>query len=98
MKDLTGQRFGKLIVIERNGRKDTYALWKCKCDCGNITIVRSSHLLSGHTTSCGCYKKVARKRPNKYDLSGEYGICFFNDNGFFIFDKEDYEKIKEFTW
>ena len=96
--DLTGSKFGKLTVIERNGRIGTYVMWKCQCDCGNIVNVRSSHLLSGHTTSCGCYKKVVNKKPNEYDLSNDYGICFFNNGGFFIFDKEDYEKIKDYTW
>ena len=49
-KDITGQKFGKLIALEYNGNSQ----WKCKCDCGTITIVNSSHLTSGHTTSCGC--------------------------------------------
>lgn len=53
--DLSGQRFGKLIVLSRaksNGRWQTY--WKCQCDCGNTTIVRGSHLKDGRTKSCGC--------------------------------------------
>jgi hypothetical protein len=57
--DLTGQRFGRLLVIERaedkiqtNGRHRTR--WKCQCDCGNITYVLSEHLVTGDTQSCGC--------------------------------------------
>jgi len=60
-KDLTGQRFGRLTVIEHagthknpNGSRKT--LWKCKCDCGNEIVAQGSNLLSGTTTSCGCYK------------------------------------------
>lgn len=54
-KDLKGQRFGKLTVIERaenatNGRVQ----WRCVCDCGNQTVCRAFNLQSGHTRSCGC--------------------------------------------
>ncbi len=53
--DLAGQRFGRLTVVERAGSsKQKEALWKCKCDCGNVTIVRSSSLRGGATSSCGC--------------------------------------------
>lgn len=53
--DLTDREFGKLKVIEFAGR-DKYGnrLWKCRCECEKITVVRQGHLLSGHTTSCGC--------------------------------------------
>ena len=62
LKNLTGQRFGKLTVIERADDKVTssgknYVQWKCKCDCGNIKIVYSSNLLNGTTQSCGCLRK-----------------------------------------
>ena len=43
--DLTGQRFGRLVVIKREGSdKFKHSTWLCKCDCGNIKIVDSSHL------------------------------------------------------
>ena len=52
--NLLGQRFGKLLVIEKapNKNKDTY--WKCQCDCGNITNITTRNLMSGNSTSCGC--------------------------------------------
>ena len=57
--DLTGQIFGRLTVLEQaenittpNGR--SHVAWKCKCDCGNITIVRGDCLRKGSTVSCGC--------------------------------------------
>ena len=56
--DLTGQRYGKLTVLQRDTRKkskDTY--WICKCDCGNITTINGAHLKNGNTISCGCFKK-----------------------------------------
>ena len=61
--DLTGQRFGRLVVVERAGRyvspnrKQTHSTWLCKCDCGNSTIVRANQLRSGGTQSCGCLHK-----------------------------------------
>lgn len=59
LKNLVGERFGRLTVIERvqnhikpNGQPTT--MWKCKCDCGNTTIVSTGNLKSGNTKSCGC--------------------------------------------
>lgn len=54
-KDLSGMRFGKLTAVEQCGRSsDGRLLWLCVCDCGNKTLVSSSHLLNGNTKSCGC--------------------------------------------
>ena len=52
-KVIDNRRFGKLIAISpyRSGGR-TY--WKCKCDCGNEVDVELSHLVDGHTRSCGC--------------------------------------------
>lgn len=59
--DITGQRFGRLVVIglhSRGSRKPwRHTTWLCRCDCGNDTIVRRGNLSSGNTTSCGCYHK-----------------------------------------
>ena len=53
--DLTGQRFGKLLVLERvENTWDGRARWKCQCDCGTTTEVAGELLRSGHTQSCGC--------------------------------------------
>ena len=54
--DLTGERFGRLTVIELIGRDEfSHKLWRCKCDCGNEKVVTTSSLTQKHTTSCGCY-------------------------------------------
>lgn len=50
--DITGNRYGKLVVLEYLGN----ARYRCRCDCGNETIVFSGNLRKGHTTSCGCKK------------------------------------------
>ena len=57
--DLTGQRFGRLTVIERSGKvtKDRNTRWKCICDCGKETIVARNSLKGRGTKSCGCLKK-----------------------------------------
>ncbi|HZK38338.1 MAG TPA: hypothetical protein VFC98_05545 [Clostridia bacterium] len=58
LKDITGIRFGKLIVLERSqsNSKSGNAMWVCRCDCGNITVVIGSKLRTGHTKSCGCLR------------------------------------------
>ena len=55
VKDITGQRFGRLTALRRleNGRGGR-TFWHCRCDCGRETDVRLSSLLDGDTTSCGC--------------------------------------------
>lgn len=58
-KTLIGDKFGKLTVLSFQGRNKGYdSLWECKCDCGNIKIVRGGVLKNGHTQSCGCLKKI----------------------------------------
>lgn len=53
--DLTGKRFGRLIVEREHGRNDKGEItWECLCDCGNKKIVSGSHLKSGRVVSCGC--------------------------------------------
>lgn len=48
--DITGKRYGKLVVLEYSGK----STWLCRCDCGNIKIVAKSSLKQGLTKSCGC--------------------------------------------
>lgn len=56
--DLTGHRFGRLLVIREYGRADGGSvLWLCKCDCGAEVVVRSGDLRSGDTKSCGCLRR-----------------------------------------
>jgi len=60
--ELTGQRFGSLVAIGRGPalRQSKQANWRCRCDCGAETFVRSDDLRSGNTKSCGCM--IASKR------------------------------------
>lgn len=58
--DLTGQRFGKLVALEYVGRKRGHSFWRCKCDCGNESVVRYQLLAKGSTKSCGCLERENR--------------------------------------
>lgn len=110
LNDLTGQKFGRLTVIEQAETINHRVRWKCRCDCGNECIVNKSSLLSGGTKSCGCLhkeivaelgrKNKGNKKHNNYDMTGKYGKCFLTDDKktWFIFDKEDYDKIYNYTW
>lgn len=72
--DLIGQRFGRLIVLERDSKenhRDSAAYWVCQCDCGNKTIVRTGSLKSGSTKSCGCYRRERAIKENTKDLTGQ---------------------------
>lgn len=65
-KDLTGIRFGRLIVLNKAGVKNvgkrgSKSQWLCKCDCGNEKIVLRNSLVSGNTHSCGCMEKETKK-------------------------------------
>ena len=60
--DLTGKRFGRLTVLKRVGTIARRPIWRCRCDCGRKTDVRSSDLKSGNTKSCGCLGKHFAKR------------------------------------
>ena len=70
-EDLTGRRFGKLVVLEqaddyinpKSGRHRD--MWLCRCDCGKEKIYRGCNLKSNNSTSCGCARRGVRK----------HGVC-----------------------
>lgn len=65
--DLTGQKFGRLTIIER---AENYIapcghhtpMWKCKCECGNEYVANPAHLKNGRVKSCGCFNKEKAKK------------------------------------
>lgn len=60
--DLTGEKFGRLTVVEHVGMNQRgKATWECRCECGNICTIEGVKLTSGHTKSCGCYNRDAAK-------------------------------------
>ena len=53
--DLTGERFGRLVVLNREGsNKWNKVTWLCHCDCGRYKVIVGTSLQSGNTKSCGC--------------------------------------------
>jgi transcriptional regulator with XRE-family HTH domain len=55
--NLLGNRYGMLIVTKYSGtRGANHKYWECKCDCGNETVARGSHLIAGNVKSCGCIR------------------------------------------
>lgn len=102
-KNLTGQTFGELTVLHVNEQRyqtdllktnKPHRYWTCICSCGRITDVESSHLTSGHTTSCGHIKSKGEQvitkilQNNNINFTSE---LYFNDlrgygNGLLRFD------------
>lgn len=71
MKDLTGEKFGRLSVIRSEGknRHGSY-MWLCECDCGNRKVLDGSELRRGNVKSCGCLsRELARERFTKHGYS-----------------------------
>lgn len=65
VKDITGQRFGKLTVIKHIGKNaNNTSLWLCKCDCCNFTEVLKTNLSNDHTRSCGCLRHESLMKQN----------------------------------
>lgn len=63
--NLAGKQFGDLIVLDKYIRKNRITFWQVKCKCGVVKYVQQGNLVSGCTTSCGCWKN-----DNKIDLIG----------------------------
>jgi len=68
--DLSGKRFGRLVAIEMTESGAHWNKWKCKCDCGEATIVFGGNLRRGNTLSCGCLQK---ERASKASLKHGMG-------------------------
>lgn len=111
-RDLTGQRFGRLVVLrldrERTDKTgNTY--WICQCDCGKIKSICASSLVGGLTKSCGCirrellieYNIQTKSKYNRYEFDenlGCYRGYFNNSDGYFLVDADDLDYIKDYCW
>ena len=93
-KDLTGQKFNRLTVLEQNGRQCGKIVWKCRCDCGKFINVIGSNLTSNKIKSCGCLKKEKQAQwgvSTLIDITGKtYGELTVLERAF---DKE--KKFKD---
>ena len=108
-KDEIGNKYGKLTVVSRaddyiSPMGNRFAMWNCKCDCGNPKIIQvmGASLRNGNTKSCGCYAKerasLKNKRSNLYWFTDDCIIGYCYNAKSFKIDIEDYELIKEFSW
>jgi hypothetical protein len=109
-KDIVGLRFGRLIVLRKTNIKSHKAadngayLWECLCDCGELCYYsRYSLITPNGVKSCGCLYHDSRSETNKkyceYDLETYiFGVGYCNNGTHFFFDKEDYDKIKDYCW
>lgn len=94
--DLTGQKFGKLTVIElhhkRKIKNSTRVYWLCKCDCGGETITRTDNLTSGATTSCGCvHLNILRTIGIKHNLSDSRLYKVYTSMIYRCYNKNNYQ-------
>lgn len=64
---IAGDTVGILTVVEAMEKRDSQGCvrWLCRCECGNLTVVISGNLVSGHTTSCGCIRPVPQRSRSK---------------------------------
>ena len=81
-KNLVGQRFGKLVVLERakENTSNGGAIWVCQCDCGTVKNIPGEYLRSGASMSCGCMQSkgeyLIRQYLNQYDINFQTQYSF----------------------
>lgn len=80
-EDLTGKRFGKLIVTEFAYVKNQAAYWNCVCDCGNEKCAKGADLKFGHVESCGCLKSIGEF--NIIQILNNENIKYLHDKRYF---------------
>lgn len=79
--DLTGKRFGRLVVLTRAENHGRYPMWTSRCDCGREKTAMGTNLRQGRTTSCGCFMvdrareaSVTHNENGKATRTAEYTV------------------------
>lgn len=94
-----GQVFNRLTVI---APADGGVKWRCRCSCGNETIVSAYSLKRGATKSCGCLNKErAKEKHKKYNVfEKKEDICvgYTSSGSTFLIDTEDLDKVSKYCW
>ena len=96
IKDLSGQKFGKLTVLNKSKNETSYGkiLWVCRCECGNIIEVTRDHLKDGHTSSCGCLGKskgeflieqILMKNNISFKKQKTFDTCIFPKTNYHLY-------------
>lgn len=100
-----GDVFGRLTVLKILSMEEWPKRYVVQCNCPNKTILTTTkQAIKDGKDNCGCLRNIkqsetkAKKFMNKYNLEGNFGIGYTPRMEEFYFDKEDYEKIKNFRW
>lgn len=70
-EDISGNIYGRLLVLEFYGRRNRRAFYRCQCACGNLCIIEYSKIKNGHTSSCGCFHADKNRMIHSIDISGQ---------------------------
>ena len=103
LKNYTGNRYGRLVVIEFVELKNHKSYWRCKCDCGNIVVKPIAYLISGNCKSCGCLnKEKSTERLIKIKEKGNSkSLQDFSNKRFgrlIVIKRVDNNKFKQVQW
>lgn len=93
-----GNRYGRLVVLEKVESINGRAAWKCQCDCGNTVIVKGKYLRNGDTKSCGCLSsygelriaQILRENNIDFEKEKKFDTCIFKEPcrfDFYVNDK-----------
>ncbi len=101
-KNITGQRFGRLIAIKECEKRNNAYFWLCECDCGKSKEIRRSSLVKGGTKSCGCLKeefflknKLKKGEANFNRLFYGYQKSAIKRDIYFDLNKEEFKLLTQ---
>jgi len=87
-KDLTGQKFNRLVANYISGYKNSGAVWNCTCDCGKTSDVVATYLISGKTKSCGCLgRELTSKKFTTHGHSKTSIYCTYKSMKYRCYNK-----------
>lgn len=90
MKNLLGQKFGKLTIIQ----KSENSKWKCVCDCGNEVVASENDLISGNVIGCGCKPTTLESIAPNSRVYPESEPDFSGLKKYFDDDEPDFSGLK----
>lgn len=102
--EILNESYGRWKIISEVESKNGRRMALCRCGCKDKTekVVDLYSLVYGKSQSCGCLQKErateANKKINRYEEHENCYYCYDDKENYFIIDKEDYEKVKEFNW
>lgn len=104
MRDLTGQKFGKLTAVKDVERsRNGHVRWLCWCECGGTKSVLSTHLVQGNIKHCGCVKRPTGPKHKQWTGCGDISGGFWHQikrgaNGEKGRRKIDFKITIEYAW